>query len=119
MLEILIVDDEPTNIRLLTEVLKQEEERFFQTITNGMEILESALANSSKVIDGETGFAYHDNSSDALAEAIERAVEVYYDQKIMRNMQKKAIQNIEEQHTWGTVMGHYQQLYKKTMKYPR
>ena len=28
----------------ITEVLKQEEERFFQTIANGMEILESALA---------------------------------------------------------------------------
>jgi alanyl-tRNA synthetase len=44
----------------VTEVLKQEEERFFQTITNGMEILESALANSSKVIDGETAFKLHD-----------------------------------------------------------
>jgi len=44
----------------VTEVLKQEEERFFQTITNGMEILEAALANSSKVIDGETAFKLHD-----------------------------------------------------------
>jgi alanyl-tRNA synthetase len=44
----------------VTEVLKQEEERFFQTITNGMEILESALANSSKVINGETAFKLHD-----------------------------------------------------------
>ena len=44
----------------VTEVLKQEEERFFQTITNGMEILETALTNSSKVIDGETAFKLHD-----------------------------------------------------------
>ena len=44
----------------VTEVLKQEEERFFQTITNGMEILETALANTSKVIDGETAFKLHD-----------------------------------------------------------
>jgi alanyl-tRNA synthetase len=44
----------------VTEVLKQEEERFFQTITNGMEILEAALTNSSKVIDGETAFKLHD-----------------------------------------------------------
>lgn len=44
----------------VTEVLKQEEERFFQTISNGMEILEAALANSSKVIDGETAFKLHD-----------------------------------------------------------
>ncbi len=44
----------------VTEVLKQEEERFFQTITNGMEILETALTSSSKVIDGETAFKLHD-----------------------------------------------------------
>jgi alanyl-tRNA synthetase len=42
------------------EVLKQEEERFFQTIANGMEILEAALSGSSKVIDGETAFKLHD-----------------------------------------------------------
>ena len=44
----------------VTEVLKQEEERFFQTISHGMEILEAALAGSSKVIDGETAFKLHD-----------------------------------------------------------
>ncbi len=44
----------------VTEVLKQEEERFFQTISNGMEILETALTNTSKVIDGETAFKLHD-----------------------------------------------------------
>jgi alanyl-tRNA synthetase len=43
-----------------TEVLKQEEERFFQTIANGMEILESALAGGVKAIDGETAFKLHD-----------------------------------------------------------
>jgi alanyl-tRNA synthetase len=43
----------------VTEVLKQEEERFFQTIANGMEILESALA-SGQGIDGETAFKLHD-----------------------------------------------------------
>ncbi len=43
----------------VTEVLKQEEERFFQTISNGMEILEAALT-SAKVIDGETAFKLHD-----------------------------------------------------------
>ena len=31
----------------ITEVLKQEEERFFQTIANGMEILEGALAGGT------------------------------------------------------------------------
>lgn len=42
------------------DVLKQEEERFFQTISNGMEILETALANGTKVLDGETAFRLHD-----------------------------------------------------------
>ncbi|HEY4082871.1 MAG TPA: alanine--tRNA ligase [Burkholderiaceae bacterium] len=44
----------------VTEVLKQEEERFFQTIANGMEILEAALATGTKQIDGETAFKLHD-----------------------------------------------------------
>jgi len=44
----------------VSEVLKQEEERFFQTIANGMEILENALAGGAKVIDGETAFRLHD-----------------------------------------------------------
>jgi alanyl-tRNA synthetase len=41
-------------------VLRQEEERFFQTIANGMEILESALSNGVKQIDGELAFKLHD-----------------------------------------------------------
>ncbi len=44
----------------ITDVLKQEEERFFQTIANGMEILESALAGGTQQIDGETAFKLHD-----------------------------------------------------------
>ncbi len=43
-----------------TDVLRQEEERFFQTIANGMEMLEAALASGSKVIDGDTAFKLHD-----------------------------------------------------------
>jgi len=42
------------------EVLRQEEERFFQTIANGMEILDGALAGGTKVVDGETAFRLHD-----------------------------------------------------------
>jgi len=44
----------------VSEVLKQEEERFFQTIANGMEILDGALAGGAKVVDGETAFRLHD-----------------------------------------------------------
>lgn len=47
-----------------TDVLKQEEEAFFRTIANGMEILEKALASlekaGAKTIDGETAFKLHD-----------------------------------------------------------
>jgi len=48
----------------VTEVLKQEEERFFQTIANGMEILETALAAMDqagiKIFDGDVAFKLHD-----------------------------------------------------------
>lgn len=44
----------------VSDVLKQEEERFFQTIANGMEILEVALVNNVANIDGETAFRLHD-----------------------------------------------------------
>jgi alanyl-tRNA synthetase len=44
----------------VTEVLRQEEERFFQTIANGMEILESALAGGAKQVEGELAFKLHD-----------------------------------------------------------
>ena len=44
----------------VSEVIKQEEERFFQTIANGMEILEGALAGGAKTVDGETAFRLHD-----------------------------------------------------------
>ena len=44
----------------VTEVLQQEEERFFKTIATGMELLESALAGGAKQVDGETAFKLHD-----------------------------------------------------------
>ncbi|MCE4554885.1 alanine--tRNA ligase [Roseateles cellulosilyticus] len=43
----------------VTDVLKQEEERFFQTIATGMEILEGALSKGGNV-DGDTAFKLHD-----------------------------------------------------------
>jgi alanyl-tRNA synthetase len=44
------------------DVLRQEEERFFATIANGMEILESALGALAQgaALDGETAFKLHD-----------------------------------------------------------
>ena len=46
------------------DVLRQEEERFFETIEHGMSILESALADldakGGKTLDGELAFKLHD-----------------------------------------------------------
>ncbi|AMM14449.1 alanine--tRNA ligase [Burkholderia sp. PAMC 28687] len=48
----------------VTDVLKQEEERFFETIEHGMAMLETALAEldakGSKQLDGELAFKLHD-----------------------------------------------------------
>ncbi|MDB5800116.1 MAG: alanyl-tRNA synthetase [Rhodocyclales bacterium] len=46
----------------ITEVLRLEEERFFQTIANGMDILETALASlgENQVLDGDVAFKLHD-----------------------------------------------------------
>jgi alanyl-tRNA synthetase len=41
-------------------VLKQEEERFAETLENGMHVLESALASGEKLLDGETAFRLYD-----------------------------------------------------------
>jgi len=52
------------NEKRITEVLKTEEERFFQTIANGMEILEGALAevaqSGGQQIAGDIAFKLHD-----------------------------------------------------------
>jgi alanyl-tRNA synthetase len=44
----------------ITDVLKAEEERFFETLANGMEILDSALADGQTVLPGEVAFKLHD-----------------------------------------------------------
>ena len=44
----------------ITEVLKVEEERFFETLANGMEILDAALDGGAKVLPGDVAFKLHD-----------------------------------------------------------
>ncbi|HAU57752.1 MAG TPA: alanine--tRNA ligase [Comamonadaceae bacterium] len=44
----------------ITEVLKVEEERFFETLANGMEILDAALGDGAKVLPGDVAFKLHD-----------------------------------------------------------
>ncbi|MGA0115695.1 MAG: alanine--tRNA ligase, partial [Burkholderiales bacterium] len=42
------------------QVLKQEEERFAETLENGMKVLEVALTREDKMLDGETVFQLYD-----------------------------------------------------------
>jgi len=44
----------------ITEVLRVEEERFFETLATGMQILDEALAGGVKVLPGEVAFKLHD-----------------------------------------------------------
>jgi alanyl-tRNA synthetase len=53
------------NEEKITDVIRIEEERFFQTIANGMEILENAIGKidskgQSQILDGEIAFKLHD-----------------------------------------------------------
>ena len=49
-----------THKERIKAVLKQEEERFGETLENGMNILEAALVKDAKHLDGETAFKLYD-----------------------------------------------------------
>jgi alanyl-tRNA synthetase len=44
----------------ITQALKTEEERFYETLENGMHILDTALTEHSKILSGEVAFKLHD-----------------------------------------------------------
>ncbi len=44
----------------ITDVLRVEEERFFETLATGMQILDEALAGGVKVLPGDVAFKLHD-----------------------------------------------------------
>jgi alanyl-tRNA synthetase len=48
------------NAQRVMDVLKVEEERFYETLENGMEILDSALSGGKKVLPGDVAFKLHD-----------------------------------------------------------
>jgi alanyl-tRNA synthetase len=48
------------NAQRIAEVLKAEEERFYETLENGMEILEAALAGGAQQLPGDVAFKLHD-----------------------------------------------------------
>jgi alanyl-tRNA synthetase len=49
-----------SNQARIVQVLKQEEDRFFETIENGMQILETELATKPAVFNGDLAFKLHD-----------------------------------------------------------
>jgi starch synthase len=67
-----------------------------------------------KVIDGETGFAYRDNTPENCAEAMQRAQTAYADRRLMRRLQKQAVDRIYRHHTWTEVMKDYLKLYRES-----
>jgi alanyl-tRNA synthetase len=44
----------------IMDVLKAEEERFYETLENGMEILDAALGSGAKTLPGDVAFKLHD-----------------------------------------------------------
>jgi alanyl-tRNA synthetase len=64
----------------VTETLRIEEERFYETLATGMEILDADLLGGKKALDGETAFKLHDTYGfplDLTADVCrERGVEV-------------------------------------------
>ncbi|WP_048441546.1 alanine--tRNA ligase [Caenimonas sp. SL110] len=48
------------NEKKIIATLKAEEERFFETLENGMQILDTALAGGQKVLPGDVAFKLHD-----------------------------------------------------------
>ncbi|MCK5195793.1 MAG: glycosyltransferase, partial [Desulfobulbaceae bacterium] len=70
-----------------------------------------------KVIDSKTGFVYHDHSSAALMEAMQRALKVYRQKPSqISNMQTTAIKTIKEHYTWEKVVQLYLKLYASAVK---
>jgi starch synthase len=66
-----------------------------------------------KVLDGKTGFTYKKDSREDLVVAVQRATECYKKPECIRRMQKDAVKQIQENHTWDKVMKQYLRLYKK------
>jgi alanyl-tRNA synthetase len=49
-----------TEQKRITDILKLEEDRFFETIENGMAILETELTRKPTILDGDLAFKLHD-----------------------------------------------------------
>jgi len=71
-----------------------------------------------KVVDGETGFAYHDHDEKALAGAMVRAIHTYRGTKQnIAAMQNAARVLINQKYTWDKVMKRYLDLYHQSKEF--
>lgn len=69
-----------------------------------------------KVVDGETGFAYHGETSAAFSAAIQRALTVYgHEPEHFQQMQRMAVERIVSHYTWEQVMKSYVSLYQQAL----
>jgi starch synthase len=69
-----------------------------------------------KVINGETGFSYQDNSPTMLADTISEALRVYRQHPhTLRSIQMAAAQRIMQHHTWQKVMAAYLEFYRQAV----
>ena len=73
-----------------------------------------------KVQDGETGFAYANNTPQTLAAAMQRASAVFRDDPArIQEMQRAAVERIQRYHTWEKVMEEYLRLYRQATQQVR
>ena len=68
-----------------------------------------------KVIDGETGFGYQENSAENLVMTMQRASTVFKDKQLIRRMQRRAVAEIDRNYVWDKVMKNYVDLYKSAV----
>ncbi len=69
-----------------------------------------------KVVDGDTGFTYVENTPAALGAIMDRALEVYRDDPgLLLRMQQQAVARIFKHHTWQKVMSDYMVLYEQAI----
>lgn len=69
-----------------------------------------------KVINGETGFSYLENTPESLADTIGAALRLYKQHPhVLRSMQMAAVQRIMQHHTWQKVMVAYMEFYRQAM----
>ncbi|MEW6289023.1 MAG: glycogen/starch synthase [Thermodesulfobacteriota bacterium] len=70
-----------------------------------------------KVEDGKTGFAYHEPTSVALAETMQKALQMFrrHPERI-RAMQRESVKVIHNSYTWDKIVLRYMQLYQEALK---